>query len=361
MNICFLVKRYYTNKDLLDDKFGRLYYIPVELQKLGHECTVFALDYKNSELHNIVHESVSFRSIPIKSLKFFKTIQELLKNKQQGVDIVISSGDTYIGLLGHWLAKYFGASSVFDLYDNYLSFKYNQNPLMKLVLYHAVKKSDLLVFASDNLRKNYPHYFNKSLTVENSVDTATFFPLKTDKARSDINLQDISPVIGYFGMLRKRRGINELLGAMKKVRKEFPMATLLLAGKKDFDIDVSPEWIIYKGIVPQDKVNLFINASDVVVLPYLKDDFTEMTNACKLNEYIACQKPFVVTDVSDYGSKYYKEHPQCIAQPGDVDSLTDSIVYQIKNRIVLKPDFPITWAENVRPLENTISGLVCND
>lgn len=34
MNIHLLCKRYYTNKDLLNDRFGRLYHLPVQLAQL---------------------------------------------------------------------------------------------------------------------------------------------------------------------------------------------------------------------------------------------------------------------------------------------------------------------------------------
>lgn len=44
MNIHLLCKRYYTNKDLLNDRFGRLYHLPVQLARLGAEVSVTAID-----------------------------------------------------------------------------------------------------------------------------------------------------------------------------------------------------------------------------------------------------------------------------------------------------------------------------
>ena len=261
MNICFFVKRYYTNKDLFTDKFGRLYYMPVELEKLGCTCTIFALDFKNRQIQKFNHEGINFENIPILSFKIFKGLGDLLRYKRSNVDIVIASGDIYIGLLGYWLAKYFQAISIFDLYDNYLSFKSNKKiPFMKKLFHFVLQKNDFLFFASASLRKKYRDVTHKSLVFENSVDKNVFYPVDTSDARKASKLDDSALLIGYFGMLRKRRGINELFAAMEKVRKIHPDAKLLLSGAKDDDIDISPDWITYKGNVSQKQVNLFINA-----------------------------------------------------------------------------------------------------
>jgi hypothetical protein len=44
MKIHLLCKRYYTRKDLIRDRFGRLYHLPVQLSRLGLQVSVTAID-----------------------------------------------------------------------------------------------------------------------------------------------------------------------------------------------------------------------------------------------------------------------------------------------------------------------------
>ena len=44
MRIAFLCKRHYTGKDVITDRFGRLYEIPHQLALLGHEVKAWCLD-----------------------------------------------------------------------------------------------------------------------------------------------------------------------------------------------------------------------------------------------------------------------------------------------------------------------------
>ncbi|MCU0974490.1 MAG: hypothetical protein MUF80_11140, partial [Burkholderiales bacterium] len=64
MRVFFLAKRYYTNKDLLEDRFGRLFHLPVQLAAQGANVAVTAMDYRNPEPYQMHAEGVSFRTAP---------------------------------------------------------------------------------------------------------------------------------------------------------------------------------------------------------------------------------------------------------------------------------------------------------
>ena len=49
MRIHIICKRYYTNKDLIENQFGRLYHLPEQLVKYGAEVWVNAIDYRNKD------------------------------------------------------------------------------------------------------------------------------------------------------------------------------------------------------------------------------------------------------------------------------------------------------------------------
>lgn len=65
MKIAFLCKRYYTNKDLISDQFGRNFELPKLLKNSGHEVVVFALDYKGKKIERVTLAGVQFLSLPV--------------------------------------------------------------------------------------------------------------------------------------------------------------------------------------------------------------------------------------------------------------------------------------------------------
>ena len=50
MRIYLICKRYYTNKDLIKERFGRLYHLPKEWAANGAEVWVNAIDYREKLL-----------------------------------------------------------------------------------------------------------------------------------------------------------------------------------------------------------------------------------------------------------------------------------------------------------------------
>lgn len=46
MRVVVLTKRQYTNRDVIDDRYGRLWEIPLGLAREGHEVTCVCLSYR---------------------------------------------------------------------------------------------------------------------------------------------------------------------------------------------------------------------------------------------------------------------------------------------------------------------------
>ena len=92
MNIYLLCKRYYTNKDLLNDQFGRLYHLPVELSRLGADVSVVAIDYRNPYSQEMIVEEVVFRTAPATPFRLFSLPFRLYHDARANKpDIIIQS------------------------------------------------------------------------------------------------------------------------------------------------------------------------------------------------------------------------------------------------------------------------------
>ena len=106
MKIHLLCKRYYTGKDLIRDRFGRLYHLPVQLSQLGLQASVTAIDYRHplAEQHEL--DGVIFRTLPATATRLPGSLIELQRTlRADPPDMLLASGDSHIGYLGLRLAR----------------------------------------------------------------------------------------------------------------------------------------------------------------------------------------------------------------------------------------------------------------
>jgi glycosyltransferase involved in cell wall biosynthesis len=185
---------------------------------------------------------------------------------------------------------------------------------------------------------------NKSVTViENGVDTNLFKPCSRQMARKKLRIDQKATVIGYFGFMGPNYGIKELVNATKKLRDTYPRVRLLLAGKKHNQIGgLDQPYIDYRGVVNQKEIPLFINSSDVVVIPYLTDGQISVSNPCKLSEYLACNAPIVSTRVSNI-PEILSDIPEALCNPGDADEMAKAIKCQLETPTLVPFPDRLKW------------------
>jgi glycosyltransferase involved in cell wall biosynthesis len=166
--------------------------------------------------------------------------------------------------------------------------------------------------------------------------------LTKDMARKIIGISDEKKVILFFGLIRKYKGLEYLVSAFQKIKKELNNITLLIVGSiyngnnDDFKfysdlinlISCDNDIICINEYVHFEKINSYFLASDLVVLPYIKT----YTSAVLLAAY-AAGRPAIVTDtgglreVVDIGKSGF------IVPPKDVDALEQAIM-----KIIIDPD-----------------------
>jgi len=253
LKILFFVKRFYTNKDLIDDSFGRLFYLPTILAELGHECVVFALDFKSKAEVKVRKNGVQFNTIPLKSFWRLPLMRRIYRELgKTEADVVFSSGDSYIGYLGLRLSQRLDCRAVFDIYDDYAYFGSNKFPLMRTLLRTAAGESDLVVCASEPLKEKYGAYQKNILVVQNGVDNEIFRPEEKHVARERANVISGDIVVGYFGSIHKPRGVDDLIVAVERLRANGLNIKLLMAGRDHGEVSLRYPWIDYRGMVDKE-------------------------------------------------------------------------------------------------------------
>ena len=85
MNILFIGKRFYTNRDALTEKYGRIYQLPYHWAKAGVDTKLWLIDYHSTEFITQQDDSLAIISTPVKNGSVIKQYwQESRSKKKHG-------------------------------------------------------------------------------------------------------------------------------------------------------------------------------------------------------------------------------------------------------------------------------------
>jgi len=368
MRILLITKRQYTSKDLIDDKYGRLREIPLELAARGHEIFGYCLSYQRRQTGHFLDKNkkvhvdwTSMNSGIIKPLGFaLFALRVLSAAKNIRPDLVMASSDSIYGVLGVWLSRRLNIPCVFDLYDNYESFAAIHFPGVKQLYRRALENADLVTCVSDPLREYVRNNYRPDLpilTLINGTDPDIFTSLDRDECRTQLGLPLTGTIIGVTGAISSSRGIEDLFRAYEILRKQIPDLYLVLAGTidKGLTLPSSPN-VIYLGLLPQKVIPYVINSLDVSVICNKDSAFGRYCFPQKLVEVISCGASFVATNIGTTNF-LLSNYPALVYEPGDSQQLAKTIIGQLDNKIA--PEIMIkTWSELAGELDNAISGII---
>lgn len=344
--VLFLGKRFYTNKDAWKERFGRVYHLPFEWSRGGEEVVLWLLDYHTRDV--IVDKEASLRmvSTPMPGLEALKVLIRMLKQKPGAV---VASGDTYIGLLGWVVARLAGARFVLDIYDKYDEFPGYVKPLGFDLFKFVRSRSDFRIYASHGLADLYAEEHDRIEfhVAPNGVDPALFRPMPMSECRRKLELDPVWRLVGYFGSMEPDRGVRDLVDAIASLRRQGGDIKLLVCGKRHVATPLDEEWILYRGVIPHEAVPEYMNACDLLVVPYRNSAFMDMGASCKIAEYLMCARPVVSTKTPNFVMNFPRQAEELgavLASPGDAASLAKSIDAQLKKCVVSSIPDGMSWA-----------------
>src|SRR3990167_6955580 len=339
-------KRFYTNKDTLLERFGRVYRLPMLWSRQGANVLLWVVDYHAKEPAQELAGRVRILSAPALGMSSFKALYAALRTRPE---VVVASGDCYVGLLGWLLARISGAKFVFDIYDKYDEFAgYRRLPGFDPFAFLR-KRADMRLFCSQGLQAFYAgeQAQGPSFLVRNGVDESVFVPLPKDDCRLRLDLPKHQVLIGYFGSMEPDRGVGDLLSAVEILRGEGLDLALLICGKADPAMPMEQDWVIFRGMVPHDRMPLYINSCDLLAVPYRESPVMDMGASCKIAEYLMCQRPMVTTSTGNFTSNFPLQASALgagMCPPGDVSGIARSIRFQLAEKRVLSPPADMAWS-----------------
>lgn len=351
MTILFIGKRYYTNRDALEERYGRIYQIPWHWAAEGAKTRLWLIDYHNGGYRRDVDDGLDIYSTPVPGLEFFwQSCRELMAavRRTDRPKLVVGSGDCYIGLLGYVIARCVRARFVFDMYDKYDEFAGYRKLLGLDPQSLLLRRADAVMFASVALKRRLAGLTKKCVVVPNGIDTGHFRPLDRLASRHDLGLPPDVAMVGYFGSMEQERGIADLIDAVGHIRQSGADVELLIGGEKHPDISMDRPWIRYLGNIPFDRVPPALACCDVLALPYRNSPFLDMASSCKIAEYIAVDRPIVATRTPNLVENFPDqarelEGVHALPSPNNPAELADSIRRQLDERHRVSMPADMDW------------------
>lgn len=369
MRIAYLCKRRYMSKDVILDRYARLYEIPSQLARLGHTVEGFCLDYLDAceegrWAHAVPAGSLHWESCSAGLLRLPALLnyprRMLRRLRAFAPDIVIGASDIPHVALAAWLARRLELPFVADLYDNFEGFGQARIPGFVTALRQAVRGAALVTTTSESLKElvvNTYHARGKVIALPSTVDKTLFRPLDRWACRRSLDLPEHARLIGTAGGLLRSRGIDTLYEAWKVVASQRPDVHLVLAGPVDARLALpSGARVHYLGQLPHSRTAELFSALDVGVI-YLRD--TPFGHYCfpqKAYEMLACNLPVVAANIGAMKG-LFQSAPSSLYQADDAGSLAQSLLGQLDRPV--RADVAICdWEQLIGALEPTLRGLI---
>lgn len=340
MRIAFLCKRHYTGKDVIKDRYGRLFEIPNQLALHGHDVRVWCFDYHGNEFKrletNAAPGKLGWTAYAVKGLRILKLPWYLIKLKNQikkfKPDIVIGASDIPHVALACYLAKNHGTPYMVDLYDNFESFDQTRIPGFKWLLKRSIKQASLIVAVSQPLKEKIAKDFSPECRIHvmsNGVNKHNFISGKKESARGKLGLPVNSKLIGTAGGLSRMKGVGTLYAAWDVLKDRHPDLHLVLAGSVEHSLSLpSDERVHYLGVLPEREVVTLFQALDIGVVTLQDSEFGRYCFPQKAYEMLACGLPIVATNVGVM-SGLLSSLPDALYMANDPESLALAVEQQL--------------------------------
>lgn len=335
MRILVLCKRQYTGKDLVDDRFGRLYELPVGLAAQGHDVRICTFSYRprtGARTGRFEGTGVAWRSIDAMPalLRHGAWLDEATDGWTP--DVVWASSDMLQALLAMRWSKRHRIPCVIDLYDNYESFGLSKLPGLAAAFRHACRQAAALTVVSDTLSAHVRAHYRVTCPIDvvvNGIREDLFHPRDKAQARISLNLPQAARIIGTAGALTADRGISDLFDAFERLAADYDDLWLVHAGPTDgsFGSRLHPR-IVDLGMLPQQRVPALLAALDVGVVCNRDSAFGRYCFPLKLHEMLAMRIPVVAASLGDV-SALLGGVPQSLYAPGNVAMLAEMISKQL--------------------------------
>ncbi len=368
MRILFVTKRRYTGKDLINDRYGRLFEFISGLSRRGHILSVVCVEYGNLtptvlpaglETPNVTwHVRHTGANLAWGLWAQVRHAERIATGFMP--DVVLSASDAFNVWLGDRLACMLDVPHVADLYDNFEAFRATALPGVKWAFRRALRRCAAIVAVSEPLARlvaNTVRPQGTVVAVGNGVDTARFHPGDRLAARALLGLPTDARLIGTTGSLSRSRGIGDLFAAYAQLRDSDERVGLVLAGSigRGIAVPSGPD-VVYLGDVPHAQVPLVLHALDVGVVCNRDSAFGRHCYPQKAVEMLSCRLPTVMADVG-VARQIMGPCEQALYRPGDAIDLARALDWQLEAKCCPQAS-DLSWSARVAEIDDVLACIV---
>jgi glycosyltransferase involved in cell wall biosynthesis len=361
MRIVFLSKRQYMRKDVMDDRYGRLFELPRQLARRGHDVLALCLSYRRRSEETVLpeirlawHSRNLGRTIAPGLVRYLRSANSLIRDFSP--DVLIGASDSPHVVLTARLSRRLGIPYVVDLYDNFESFGLARIPGMRLLYRQALTSAAGITCVSRQLAEHVQRGCRPRgpvVALETVADSGLFAPRDRMECRKVLGLPMQSQLVGIAGALDAEHDIGTVYQAVMDLQKSNAALHLVLAGTPSprHPLPRGPR-IHFLGPLEHRLIPVLFNSLDVALVPMKDSDFGRFAFPQKLYEILACQVPILGAAVGAIG-EVLANFPRCLYEPGNAADLGEKLKAQL-----VDPQLPIvpipTWADQAMRLENLL-------
>ena len=183
---------------------------------------------------------------------------------------------------------------------------------------HALLKvKGVISVSTENLNESKDlgliHDSIRAIVLPNAVDTSSFKQLSKKEIRKELGIDSKDIVACYVGAFIPRKGVQRVIQAAKSVDR---LKLILIGEGAEIESD---KQIIFKGTVSHDKIPVYLNASDMFVLPTLAEG---CCNA--IVEALACGLPIVSSDLP-FNEDILNAGNSILIDPNDIEQISNAM------------------------------------
>lgn len=205
---------------------------------------------------------------------------------------------------------------------------------------YTVKNVSFIISVTEGIKEHIIKFYGidqkRICVIGNGANIEIFKPMDKKTSIRKLKLNETNCYVCFSGMLAPWQGVEYLIQAAPLILTKIHNARFLIIGdgqmKKEWMLLVNnlgiSDMFIFTGKVPYEQVPLYINASDVCVVPKkpLKSGYSPL----KLYEYMACGKPVIATQTDGF-EVLEKYNAGLLINPENSNMFADNVVELIQN------------------------------
>ncbi|MCD1294912.1 glycosyltransferase family 4 protein [Methanocella sp. CWC-04] len=303
-------------------------------------------------------------SMPYLIEKHYEVVEKSILKNNIDFNIVHSHFTISAGYVGSKLKNRYNVPFVLTIHENKEWFLREYNSLNSII-YDIWKNADLIFRVN---KKDIPllkRYNNNVKYIKNGFNCNHLKHIDKNYARNILNIPTDKFIIFSLGVLIDRKGFNFLIESINIIRNYKPDVICYIGGHgpqknklqkmiNDFNLRDNVRLV---GFIEDYKLNYWMNACDLFVLPSLSESFGVVQV-----EAMACGKPVVAT-INGGSEEVIKEGKTgLLAIPGNSEDLAEKILNAINENwdyeYILKYSEEYLWHTIVDDILNNYDELI---